>query len=406
MTTPVSADFLVEIGTEELPPKALRGLEQAFAEAALQGLADAGLGHGVTESFATPRRLALLVKDLQVQQPERKVEKRGPPVKVAFDANDQPTKAAEAFAAGCGVPVAKLGRESTAKGEWLCFRGVEPGQRSETLLPEIVDHALKALPIPRRMRWGGGDAEFVRPVHWVVMLLGKQVVAARLMDVGAGVDTRGHRFHSPGPLRIPNPAAYQRTLEQQGFVVPGFAARRNHIVEQARAAAAELGGEAVLEPDVVDEVTALVEWPVALTGRFDSEFLALPEEVLISTLQEHQRYFPVRGKDGRLLPSFVTICNVDSRDPRQVRAGNERVVRPRLADAAFFWDTDRRKPLAERREALKQVVFEKDLGSLFDKSARVAVIPSLVICSTRAPLTNRYSRNGSCGLRIWRRPTC
>jgi glycyl-tRNA synthetase beta chain len=366
------ADFLVEIGTEELPPKALRRLENAFAEATLDGLTEASLGHGVTESFAAPRRLAVLVRDLELQQAERTIDKRGPPVRIAFDADGKPTKAAEAFAAGCGVTVADLGRERTPKGEWLSFRGVEPGQRSEQLLPGIVERALHLLPIPKRMRWGSGEAEFVRPVHWLLMLLGDQVVTARLLDTEAGAETQGHRFHAPGPLPVPNPAAYQATLERRGFVIPGFAARRDQIVTQATEAAAALGGRAVLEPAVVDEVTALVEWPVALAGQFDAEFLDLPEEVLISTLQEHQRYFPVRSEDGRLLPNFIAVSNLDSEDPDQVRAGNERVVRPRLADAAFFWAQDRRQPLEGRCEALRQVVFEKDLGSLFDKSARVA----------------------------------
>lgn len=372
MTTSATADFLVEIGTEELPPKALRRLEAAFADATLGGLRNAGLGHGVTESFAAPRRLALLVRDLDREQAEREVEKRGPPVTVAFDDAGKPTRAAQAFADGCGVAVADLDRQSTPKGEWLYFRGTEPGHPVADLLPDIVDGALASLPIPKRMRWGAGDAEFVRPVHWVVMLLDDQVVHAELLGQAAGAVTRGHRFHAPDPIPLDRASDYQSALEQQGSVVPGFAARRERIVELARAAAAGIDGEAVLHPDVVDEVTALVEWPVALAGRFDPEFLELPEEVLISTLQDHQRYFPVRDADGKLLPHFITISNLDSRDNAQVRAGNERVVRPRLADAAFFFDQDRRSALADRRDALKQVVFEKDLGSLFDKSARVA----------------------------------
>jgi len=372
MTTSATADFLVEIGTEELPPKALHRLETAFSEATLNGLRDAGLAHGVTESFASPRRLALLVRGLDLKQAQREVDKRGPPVKVAFDEAGQPTRAAEAFAAGCGVTVADLERQRTPKGEWLCFRGVEAGHDAAELLPGIIDSALASLPIPKRMRWGAGDAEFVRPVHWIVMLLGDQVVPAELLGQTAGDATRGHRFHAPDPITLTQAADYQSALEQQGSVLPGFAARRERIVELARAAAAGISGEAVLNPAVVDEVTALVEWPVAVAGRFDTEFLDLPEEVLISTLQDHQRYFPVRDADGKLLPHFITISNLDSRDVAQVQAGNERVVRPRLADAAFFFAQDRRTSLADRRDKLKQVVFEKDLGSLFDKSARVA----------------------------------
>ena len=372
MKKAASADFLVEIGTEELPPKALRRLETAFADGVLTGLRDANLAHGVTESFAAPRRLALLVRDLDVEQADRKVEKRGPPVKVAFDKDGEPTRAAEAFASGCGVALADLDREATAKGEWLYFRGVESGQTAAELLPALIENALAKLPIPKRMRWGAGDAEFVRPVHWILMLLGADVVPAELLGQTAGRVTRGHRFHAPEPLLLKKPADYAKLLMERGSVMAGFAARRERIEALALAAANKLGGEAVLNDDVVDEVTALVEWPVAVAGRFDEEFLNLPEEVLISTLQDHQRYFPVRDAKGALLPHFITISNLDSKDAEQVRAGNERVVRPRLADATFFYNQDRRQSLADRREALKQVVFEKDLGSLFDKSARVA----------------------------------
>jgi glycyl-tRNA synthetase beta chain len=372
MTTAATADFLVEIGTEELPPKALHRLETAFAGNVIDGLRDANLGHGVTESFAAPRRLALLVRDLELAQAEQRIEKRGPPVKVAFDADGKPTRAAEAFASGVGVTVAELDRETSKKGEWLYFRGVEPGRPARELLPAIVDAALAKLPIPKRMRWGDGDAEFVRPVHWLVMMLDSESVPATILDQAAGVITHGHRFHAPEPLTLKTAADYAATLQEQGHVLPGFAARRKRIESLARNAANALGGDAVLTDEVVEEVTALVEWPVAVTGRFDEQYLGLPEEVLISTLQDHQRYFPVRNSDGELLPNFITISNVESREPEQVQAGNERVVRPRLADAAFFFAQDRRRPLADRRDDLRAVVFEKDLGSLFDKSARVA----------------------------------
>lgn len=372
MTTSATADFLVEIGTEELPPKALHSLETAFAGGILAGLGEAGLAHGVAESFATPRRLALLVRDLELKQPPRKVEKRGPPIRIAFDERGRPTRAAEAFAEGCGVRVTELDRESTAKGEWLCFRGVEAGEAAATLLPGIVDRSLAALPIPKRMRWGAGEAEFVRPVHWAVMLLGQDVVPGELLGQATGGATRGHRFHAPEAVTLGHAGEYQEVLEQQCRVVPGFAARRERILKLAAESAAAIDGEAVLNHGVVEEVTALVEWPVAVAGRFDPEFLDLPEEVLISTLQDHQRYFPVRNAGGELLPYFITISNLDSLDVEQIRAGNERVVRPRLADAAFFYDQDRRESLIDRRDSLKHVVFEKDLGSLFDKSARVA----------------------------------
>jgi glycyl-tRNA synthetase beta chain len=369
---PAAADFLVEIGTEELPPKALPALEEAFAVAVGRGLEAAGLSSESRESFASPRRLAVLVRDLQLHQPSRLTEKRGPPLKLAFDADGQPTRAAEAFAAGCGVALQDLERLETEKGAWLLHRVNQPGQPARELLPGIINEALGALPIPKRMRWGAGTAEFVRPVHWVVMLLGSEVVPAVVLGVEAGAMTRGHRFHAPAPVALPAAGDYERVLQEHCRVIPRFSARRARIRDLAVAAARSVNGDAILEADVLDEVTALVEWPAAVPGQFDGEFLRLPEEVLASTMQEHQRYFPVRGTDGKLMPHFIAITNLDSLEPGQVRAGNERVVRPRLADAAFFWDQDCRVPLADRCDSLKSVIFEKQLGSLHDKSVRVA----------------------------------
>ncbi|HHQ15106.1 MAG TPA: glycine--tRNA ligase subunit beta [Chromatiales bacterium] len=365
-------DFLVEIGTEELPPKALQRLASAFADAIASGIDDAGLAHDAVQWFASPRRLAVRVRQLQTTQAERRVEKRGPPVRIAFDDEGKPTKAAEAFASGCGVTVDELDRLKSDKGEWLVYRSVEPGQAATELLPEIVDRALTSLPIPKRMRWGNSDAEFVRPVHWLLMLSGNDVVPATIMGHESGNTSRGHRFMAPEPAVIEQPGDYERVLHDTGRVIVDFAARRDRIVRLATQAAIEAGGNALLEPAVVDEVTALVEWPSPVIGHFDPEFLRLPAEVLISTLQEHQRYFPVRDKDGKLLPAFIAISNIDSHDPAQVVRGNERVVHPRLADAAFFWDKDGEHSLTERRDELRDVVFEKDLGSLYDKSARVA----------------------------------
>ncbi len=367
-------DFLVEIGTEELPPKALSRLSDAFTAGVIEGLDAAGLAHGEHRSFAAPRRLAVLVRKLQSRQEDQIIEKRGPPVRVAFDEEGEPTRAAQAFAQGVGIEVEKLDRLATDKGEWLIYRGVQDGKPAAQLLPDIVDQSLARLPIPKRMRWGAGDAEFVRPVHWVLMMHGSAVVPAEILGCGSGTVTCGHRFHASGPIELNDPAAYAEVLATQGSVLADFAARRARISELIAEAAAQLDGTAVVEPEVLDEVTALVEWPVPVSGRFDEEFLELPEEVLIATLQDHQRYFPVRGSDGRLMPAFIAISNLDSRDPAQVQAGNERVVRPRLADAAFFWQQDLRQSLASRRDALRQVVFEKDLGSLHDKSARVATL--------------------------------
>jgi glycyl-tRNA synthetase beta chain len=367
-------DFLVEIGTEELPPTALRGLEEAFAAGVRTGLDKASLPHGEVISYATPRRLAVLVRKLAARQPDQDLKRRGPPVNAAFDAAGAPTRAALAFAESCGTTVEQLQRLDEGKGTFLFFIGTKPGAAAAELIPGIVKAALDSLPIPRRMHWGSSDAEFVRPVHWLLMLYGKDVLPVTLLDTTAGNVTRGHRFHAPKPLRITTPASYERTLRERGYVLADFAARRSLIRERATAAASELGGRALIDDELLDEVTALVEWPVPLTGRFEERFLALPREVLISTLQDHQRYFPVEDQQGKLLPWFITISNIESRDPSKVREGNERVVRPRLADAAFFWEQDRKRPLASLREGLDKVTYHVKLGSLGDKTRRIRTL--------------------------------
>jgi glycyl-tRNA synthetase beta chain len=371
------ADFLVELGTEELPPKALPDLERAFRDGLVARLAEARLGHGEVESFATPRRLALKVRRLETRQADQEVVLRGPPLRVAR-VDGAWTKAAEKFAAGAGVALEALVEREEEKGAYVYARKLERGEGARELLPRLVQEALAALPVPRRMRWGAAEAEFVRPVHWLVLLLGTDVVPCRLFGVEAGRETRGHRFMSTGTLALADPAEYPLRLEEEGHVLAGFAARRDKIRAQAETAAKVEGGHLVLDPALLDEVTALVEWPVAVTGAFEARFLELPEEVLIATLQDHQRYFPVRGPDGRLSPRFITISNLDSPQPGAVRAGNERVVRPRLADAAFFWDQDRRSPLAARRAMLDGVVFQAKLGSIGAKSERVAKLAARI----------------------------
>ena len=363
-------DFLVELGTEELPPLALRELELAFAQGVRSGLTTAGLAFGELTSFATPRRLAVLVSALTDTQPTQELRRRGPPVNAAFDPSGQPTRAATAFAETCGTSVAALGRVKEGKGEFLLFAGSKPGAPSVSLLPGIVQAALDALPIQKRMRWGSSSAEFVRPVHWLVMLFGNEVVPARLLDTVAGRETRGHRFHAPATLALAVPADYAKTLESKGKVLADFGARKQRV--RAEVLRAGNMGRPLITDQLLDEVTALVEWPVGVAGQFDQRFLKLPREVLISTLQEHQRYFPVEDANGALLPWFITISNIESRDPTQVRAGNERVVRPRLSDAAFFYEQDRRQPLAARCIALDKVTFQAKLGSLGDKVRRVS----------------------------------
>jgi glycyl-tRNA synthetase beta chain len=380
-------DFLVEIGTEELPPKSLLALAAAFADNVGKGLDDAGLAHGAVESFATPRRLAVRVRRLVERQPDRAIEKRGPPVKAAFDAAGTATAAALAFARGCGVAVDALQRIETPKGEWLVHRGIEPGAGTTGLLPRIVESALDALPIARRMRWGAGDAEFVRPVHWVAMLFGKDVVDAKVLGVPAGNVTYGHRFMAPKPIRLSSPAVYVSALERRGRVLADVHARREVVRQGVVAAASAAGGVAIIDAALLDEVTALVEWPVALTGRFDRRYLELPREVPTATMQDHQRYFPVTDGNGQLLPAFVVVANIESREPALVVAGNERVIRPRLADAEFFWRTDRKQPLAARIDALRRVTYQQQLGSLQDKSERVRRLASAIGRETGADAT-------------------
>jgi glycyl-tRNA synthetase beta chain len=362
-------DFLFELGTEELPPLALRELEQALADSIRAGLAAAGLAHGPLRSFATPRRLAVLIDALAEVQPAQQLRRKGPPVNAAFDKAGQPTRAATAFAESCGTTVDQLGRLKEGKGEFLLFEGQKAGAPAVSLLPGIVQAALDALPIPKRMRWGSSDAEFVRPVHWLVLLFGRDIIPARLLDTEAGRSTRGHRFHAPASIELAQPSDYAKVLETQGKVIADFAARRERVRAEVLRAAPQ--GRPLITDELLDEVTALVEWPVGVAGQFDERFLALPREVLVSTLQEHQRYFPIEDAQGWLLPGFITVSNIESRDVTKVRAGNERVVRPRLTDAAFFYEQDRRQPLAARRAALDTVTFQAKLGSIGAKVQRV-----------------------------------
>jgi len=365
-------DFLIEIGTEELPPKALRSLMEAFGENVSAAVDLAGLSRGEVRTFASPRRLSVCIADLQRQQEDRRVEQKGPPIKVAFDDDGNPTPAAKAFAKKHGVEIDDLGRDKTDKGEWLSFSAIEPGLSAAEIMPGIIERSLVALPIPRRMRWGASETEFVRPVHWVVMLHGSDTIQSVVMGIDAGNESRGHRFHSSGAISISSAADYLDVLEKTGFVIADFERRRELVRIGAESAAKEAGGQVVDGESLYDEVAALVEWPVPILGSFDESFLALPREAVISTLTGHQRYFPVADADGHLLPKFITIANLESKDPDQVRDGNERVIRPRLADAAFFWESDRKKTLASRQETLREVVYQRGLGSLFEKSARVA----------------------------------
>lgn len=363
--------LLVEIGTEELPPKALRSLMDAFAENLSSGIDEARLAHGDVKRYASPRRLAVIVESLAVGQEDRRSKQKGPPVNIAFDDDGNLTAAGKAFAKKCGVEADALGRTKTDKGEWISCEMVEAGRATAELLPELVERALAALPIPRRMRWGDGNAEFVRPVHWVVLLHGSTVIDASIMGVSTGAESRGHRFVGNETVPIKKASDYLSTLEKHGSVIADFERRRALVVDGVTAEAEKVGGHVVDGDGLYDEVAALVEWPVPMTGSFDEDYLQLPREVVVSTLTGHQRYFPIEDKDGALLPHFITVANIESADPQQVETGNERVIRPRLADAAFFWDSDRRTPLSGRSASLREVVYQRGLGSLADKSARV-----------------------------------
>ncbi|PHQ24937.1 glycine--tRNA ligase subunit beta [Marinobacter guineae] len=368
-------DFLVELGTEELPPKALKTLSDAFSQGIARGLEEAGIKFGEVESFAAPRRLAVRIRSLSDAQPDKSVEKRGPAVKAAFDDAGNPTRALTGFATSLGVTPDQLDTLETDKGAWVVYRTVEQGKPTVELMPELVEQSLAGLPIPKRMRWGAHRTEFVRPVHWVVMLFGNKVIDTPIMGLTPGNKTRGHRFHCPKSLIVPTPGDYEVVLKQEGYVIADFAERR----EQIRAGVTELaekeaGGKAVIDEDLLDEVTALNEWPVPLMGRFEERFLEVPAEALISSMKEHQKYFHVVAADGEMLPLFITVANIQSKDPAQVVSGNEKVIRPRLSDAAFFYETDRKTKLEDRVDALKPIVFQEKLGSIYDKSVRVAAL--------------------------------
>ena len=388
----MSADFLVEIGTEELPPKALLTLSNAFRDEILTRLSTEQLAFGEVQTFAAPRRLAVVIKGLDEQAPTKEIIAWGPPVKVAFDADGSPSRAAEAFAKKNGVPVDELANkiENDGKQDKLCHRATEPGRITTNLLGPIVEAALAALPIPKRMRWGARREEFVRPVHWIVMLLGNDIVNAQVMGLSAGNTSRGHRFHSKGDIAIQSPSRYEDSL-RSAHVITNFAERRELIRQGVITAAENAGGVAVISDALLNEVTALNEWPVPLLGRFEERFLAVPSEALVSSMAEHQKYFHVVNSDGQLLPMFITVANIESKDPAQVINGNERVIRPRLADAAFFYETDKKSTLEVRRESLKSIVFQAKLGSVFDKTERVARLAEILAPMTGAepPLARR-----------------
>ncbi len=368
------ADLLIELGTEELPPKALKALSEAFASETLKQLDDAGFEHGAMKVFAAPRRLAFRIEQVAVGQPDRDIERRGPAVKAAFDGDGHPTRAALGFAQSVGLSMDQLETVETDKGAWLVAKVREAGKPLSELLPTMLEQSLQRLPIPKRMRWGNRKVQFVRPSQWLVALLGEQILDITLLDQKAGRESRGHRFHAPAAISLKTPAEYESRLEKEGSVIADFDRRREMIREQAVAAGKKQGGVTSIDVDLLDEVTALVEWPVAMVGHFEEEFLRVPQEALITTMESNQKYFPVLDGQGKLKNAFVFISNLDSKDPQVVISGNEKVVRPRLADAAFFYDLDRKKTLAQHAEPLENVVFQQQLGSVADKARRISQV--------------------------------
>lgn len=385
-------DFLVEIHTEELPPKSLRKLGEAFCEKIAEALQKAGLHFKDKQFFATPRRLAVLISDLDAAQPDQEIERKGPAVVAAFDKAGNPTPACVGFAKSCGVPVSQLITIKSGQGEWVGYKQQTKGKAITDLLPTIVTQALLALPIAKRMRWGASESEFVRPVHSVMMLYGKNVVKAEILGHEAGRVTQGHRFHSSKPISIKSAKDYESQLEKQGHVIADFEKRKKMIEEGSEALVAKKFGkeyEFLCSEDLLDEVTGLVEWPAVLSGSFDEQFLQVPSVVLISAMSDHQRYFQVRHREThQLLPNFIFISNIDSKKAERVIHGNERVLRARLSDAAFFFETDKQERLDSRIERLKHVLYREKLGTLYDKSQRISQLAGYIMGKINSDVAN------------------
>ena len=364
-------NFLVEIGTEELPPKALKTLATSFADNVEAELNQAGLAFDKIEWFAAPRRLAVKVLSLATQQPSKEIEKRGPAVSAAFDAEGKPTKAAEGWARGCGITVEQAERIATDKGEWLIHRAKIEGQPTKNLLNDIVANALAKLPIPKPMRWADKTVQFIRPVHTVTMLLGDELIEGEILGVASARTIRGHRFLGEKEFEIQHADQYPQLLREKGSVVADFNERKAEILAKSQAKATALGGVADIEESLLEEVTSLVEYPNVLAAKFEERFLAVPAEALVYTMKGDQKYFPIYDKDGKLLPHFIFVSNINPEDPTAIIEGNEKVVRPRLTDAEFFFKTDLKQKLVDRLPRLETVLFQQQLGTLKDKTDRI-----------------------------------
>ncbi|MFD1093164.1 glycine--tRNA ligase subunit beta [Providencia vermicola] len=385
--------FLVEIGTEELPPKALRSLAESFAANFTAELDGADIAHGAVTWFAAPRRLALKIADLAASQPDREVEKRGPAIAQAFGADGQPTKAAEGWARGCGITVDQAERLTTDKGEWLLYRAQMKGQAVSELLVDMVSRSLAKLPIPKLMRWADKDTQFVRPVHTVTLLLGSDVIDGEILGIKSARTIRGHRFMGEAEFTIDNADQYPAILRERGKVMADYEERKAVIKADAEKAAQALGGKADLTESLLEEVASLVEWPVVLTAKFEEKFLEVPSEALVYTMKGDQKYFPVYDNAGNLMPNFIFVANIESSDPQQIISGNEKVVRPRLADAEFFFKTDRKQRLEDNLPRLETVLFQKQLGTLRDKTDRLEALAGWIASKIGADV-NHATRAG------------
>lgn len=368
---------LFELGCEELPPKSLKNLRDALKSEMQNRLSAAGLSHGVIHAYAAPRRLALLIENIDGHQADRMDEKRGPAAVAGFDADGNPTKALQGFMRGAGITVDQLERIDTPKGEWLVYRKTIQGQSLDELLPAMLQDALNALPIAKRMRSAASRTEFVRPVQWVVLMKDDQIIPATIQDFAASNQTYGHRFHAPAAITLAHANDYLDALKA-AYVLADFDARQAVIDQQVEALADEVNARALMPADLRDEVTSLVEWPVALRASFEARFLHVPQEALISTMQDNQKYFCLVDHDGKLQPYFITVSNIESRDPAQIIEGNEKVVRPRLTDAEFFFKQDQKQPLFSRQDKLQNMVFQAQLGTLWDKAERVAKLAAFI----------------------------
>ncbi|HDZ9232645.1 TPA: glycine--tRNA ligase subunit beta [Vibrio cholerae] len=379
----MAKEFLIELGTEELPPKQLRTLAEAFAANFAAELATADIAHEGVTWFATPRRLALKVANLAESQPDRVVEKRGPAVNVAFDADGKPTKAAEGWARGNGITVEQAERLVTDKGEWLLFKEQVQGQQTASVVVEMAAKALANLPIAKPMRWGDKETQFIRPVKTLTILFGSELIQGEILGVASARTIRGHRFMGEAEFTIESAEQYPAILEERGKVIADYATRKAMIIEGSQQAAKQLGGIADLEDALVEEVTSLVEWPVVMTAKFEEKFLKVPAEALVYTMKGDQKYFPVYSHkmgdaNKKLLPNFIFVSNIESKEPRHIVEGNEKVVRPRLADAEFFFNTDRKRPLVDRLPLLENAIFQQQLGTIKDKTDRITELAGYI----------------------------